>query len=186
MSEDRLTALEARLKELEDLRAIEDLFYKWHHDCTGGFVGKQAGRMEALECLTEDATIEILGLHEIGKGPRGREEYTEFWEYYYGDNGPLPYVFQTSVADKITIDGDTALHKTNMLGVFQVRGEDGLERPWLSLSQRTNDVVRTPEGWRIARTTMDGGFSVPLEGLQGPLNKLPEVMEKRIEWKYKG
>ena len=71
MSDPKLTQLEARVRELEDVREINDVFFKWHYECTGGFNGKQAGRMEALECLTEDATIEIQGLHEPGKGPRG-------------------------------------------------------------------------------------------------------------------
>ena len=179
--------LEARIRELEDVREITDLFFKWHYECTGGFNGKQAGRMEALECLTEDATIEINSLHKPGQGPRGRKEYTEFWDYFYGDDGPLPYVFQTPVADRITINGDTAIHETNQLGIFQFRGPDGkLSKATIGLSQRINTCVRTPQGWRIQKTTVEGGFSIAADHLQGELNKLPEVMSKRTMWTYKG
>jgi hypothetical protein len=181
MSDPKLTQLEARVRELEDVREINDVFFKWHYECTGGFNGKQAGRMEALECLTEDATIEIQGLHEPGKGPRGRKEYTEFWDYFYGDAGPLPYVFQTSVAEKVTVTGDTAVQKSNMFGIFQPLGE----KPWYGLSQRTNDFMRTPDGWRICKTTMEGGFTLIGDELHGALNKLPPP-EARTEWKYKG
>jgi hypothetical protein len=181
MSDAKYAELEARLRELEDVREINEVFFKWHYDCTGGFNGKQAGRMEALECLTEDATIEIQGLHEPGKGPKGRKEYTEFWEYYYGDNGPLPYVFQNSVAEKVTVTGDTAVQKSNQFGIFQVRGE----KPWYGLSQRTNHFVRTPQGWKIRKTTMEGGLTLVADELQGALNKLP-AQEPRTEWKYKG
>jgi hypothetical protein len=178
--------LEARIRELEDVREITDLFFKWHYACTGGFNGKPAGRVEALECLTEDATIEIQGLHKPGQGPRGRKEYTEFWDYFYGDDGPLPYVFQTSVADKVEVDGDEAMHKTNMLGVFQFRGPGGLVKPTIGLTQRTNYCVRTPDGWRIAKTTAEGGFSVAADQLNGALNALPEMMSKRTPWSYRG
>ena len=92
-------------------------------------------------------------------GPTGREQYTEFWEYFYGDAGPLPYVFQCSISEKVTVNGDTAVQKSNMLGIFQDRDA----KPRIGLSQRTNDFVRTPAGWRINRTTIEGGFSIYLD-----------------------
>jgi hypothetical protein len=186
VTDTNLASLEARVRELEDVREITELFFKWHYECTGGFNGKQAGRMESLECLSEDATIEVQSLHKPGQGPKGRKEYTEFWDYFYGDDGPLPYVFQTSVADKIEVKGDTATHKTNQLGIFQFRGPDGLGKPTIGLSQRTNYCVRTPKGWRIQKTTVEGGFSMTAEHLQGALNQLPQVMAKRTPWTYKG
>lgn len=184
-------SLEARVRELEDVREIQDLFFKWHYDNTGGFNGKQPGRLDFLDCLTDDATIEIQGLHEPGKGPRGRKEYTEFTEYYFGDDGPLPYVFQTSVAEKIEVDGDTAVQTTNQLGIFQFRsgdtpGRGELAKASLSLTQRVNHLVRTKDGWRIQKTLMQGGFSIPIEELHGNLNKLPEKMAQRTPWTYKG
>jgi ketosteroid isomerase-like protein len=181
MTDANYAALEARIRELEDIREINEVFHKWHFDCTGGFNGKPAGRMEALECLTDDATIEVQSLHEPGKGPKGREQYTKFWEYYFGDAGPLPYVFQTSVADKVRVTGDTAVQWSNMLIIAQARGHE----PFLTLSQRVNDFVRTPQGWRIKRTTIGGGYTINVGHLMGPLNKLPPA-EPRVEWKYPG
>jgi SnoaL-like domain len=182
MTDPTYKELEARLRELEDVHAINEVFYTWHYACTGGFNGIQAGRMEALECLTEDASIEIAGLHKPGQGPTGREAYTKFWDFYYGDDGPLPYVFQTSVADKVEVNGDTAVQRSNMLGLFQARGH----QPTIGLSRRTNDYVRTPDGWKIKKTTVDGGFSAPLPPLQGNLNPLPEKMDERTPWTYEG
>jgi hypothetical protein len=188
MSTPEPNSLEARVRELEDVRAITDLFFKWHYECTGGFNGKQAGRMEALEVLSEDATIEVQGMHEPGKGPKGRAQYTEFWDFFYGDDGPLPYVFQTSVADKVVITGDTAIHKTNMLGIFQNRAPDGkgLAKATIGLSQRTNTCIRTKDGWRIQKTTVEGGLSTSVDQLHGNLNKLPDIMSARTPWSYKG
>jgi hypothetical protein len=87
MSEDRLAALEARIQELEDVREITDAARKFNWHCCGGYNGVQAGRMEALDNLADDATIEVKGLHEPGKGPKGREQITEYWDYFYGDSG---------------------------------------------------------------------------------------------------
>jgi hypothetical protein len=168
MSNSKLEELEARLRALEDVREINDAFFHWHYECTGGFNGKQAGRMEALEVLTEDGEIDA---HPAGrdKGPKGREQFTEFWDYFYGDAGPLPYVFQTSVAEEVVIDGDTAVQKSNMLGIFEARGGP----PRLNLSQRVNNFVRTPAGWKINYTNIEGGFAIEVDELHGNLNVLP-------------
>lgn len=181
MSEKTIEQLEKRLQELEDARDIKDCFSKFHYACTGGFNGKQAGRMEALDYLTDDATIEVQGLHEPGKGPRGRKAFTEYWDYYYGDAGPLPYVFQTSVNDRIEIDGDTAVEYSNMLMIVEFRGN----KPILGLSQRVNDYVRTDSGWKISKTTMVGGYTTTLNDINGNLNELPP-MEARTPWSYDG
>jgi hypothetical protein len=178
---DILSALEARVRELEDVREVNDLFFKWHYDCTGGFGGKQAGREEALECLTEDGTIEVNSLHEPGKGPKGRAQYTEFWDYFYGDAGPLPYVFQNSVCELVKVDGDKATQTSIQFGMFQNRGG----KPRMGLSQRVNYYRREPVGWRIEKTTIEGGFSVYFEQLHGALNQLPPA-EARQPWTYKG
>lgn len=177
--ETRLKELEGRIRELEDVREIKEVFRHWHYSCTGGFNGIQAGRPEALDVLTEDATIEIQSLHEPGKGPKGREAYTKYWDFYYGDAGPLPYVFQTSFDQKIEVNGDEAVQYSNQLGIFQARNSV----PMLSLSRRTNYLRRTPDGWKIYKTTGDSAFSSPLSDLKGPLNALP-AQEARTPWTY--
>ena len=181
MSDDRMATLEARIRELEDAREIKDVFFNFHNACTGGFNGKQAGRMEALEMLTDDATIEVQGLHEPGKGPRGRDEVTQYWEYYYGDAGPLPYVYQTSVSEKIEVHGDTAVEYSTMLIFAGFRDA----APTLALSQRINDYRRTEQGWRIYKTTIVGGYHVEVNELKGNLNALPELAQREA-WTYKG
>ena len=137
--------------------------------------------MEALDCLTDDATIEVQQLHQPGQGPRGREAVAEYWHYFYGDEGPLPYVFQTSVAEKVVVSGDTAVQYSNMLGMFWHRDNE----PVVSLSKRINDFVRTPKGWRIRKTTIEGGFSAPLAEFRGNLNPLPP-QEPRTPWTHAG
>lgn len=181
MTDAELAELRADIRELKDVREINDLWFKWHHACTGGFNGRPAGRMEAMECLSEDATIEIHGFHEEGKGPRGPEQCLEFWSFFYGDNGPLPYVFQVSVAERVTVTGDTAVQESVQYAIFKPREADSKS----GLTQRTNYLVRTPKGWRIRKVAHAGGIYFGPGPLQGDLNVLPE-QERRTPWSYKG
>jgi hypothetical protein len=207
-TDDRIEDLESanselrdRLRRVEDVQEIIALFARWHYACTGGFDGLQAGRMEALDCLTDDATIEAKGLHDPGKGPKGRDQCLEYWSYYYGDAGPLPYVFQTNLGDRVEVDGDTAIHYNDMLCITQPRlgvqrnvyGDGGhddddpsadLDQPFMLITHRKNYLLRTPDGWRIQRTTVDGGYRTPLQDLIGipTKNELP-APEPRAPWK---
>jgi hypothetical protein len=113
-----------------------------------------------------------------GEGPTGRAELTKYWDYYYGDKGPLSRVFQTSLDQHIEVDGDTATQESNQIIVFEFRGRP----PVFGISRRKNHLVRTPEGWRIKKTTDDGGFTVNTNLLMGRLNDI-EPFEPREEWK---
>jgi hypothetical protein len=185
-------SLEERVKELEDVREIIDTFWHFHDGASGGWNGLQAARPEALDALSDDGTIEVQGRHKPGEGPTGREQLTQFWDYFYGDAGPLPYAFQGSFGDRVEVNGDEAIHYSHMLfvGAFRDREPNGdpgpaAGRPVLTLSKRRNWLRRTPEGWRITKTTMEGGFTAPLEKLDGPLNELPPA-EKRTPWSFTG
>ena len=90
-------------------------------------------------------------------------------------------MFPTSLGERVDVDGDTAVHYCNMLGIFQARGQEAT----IGLSKRRNFLQRTPEGWRINKTTMEGGLSAPVSELRGRLNELPP-MEPRTPWTYKG
>lgn len=191
MSDDKIAALEAlvaeqgkRLRELEDVREINDCFRRFHWKCCGGFDGVQAGKLECLDELSDDATFEVRGLHEPGKGPKGREQFTEYWDYFYGDAGPLPYVFQTVVSEFVEVDGDVATGKAVQLGMFEFRGA----KPSVGLALRTNTYVRTDKGWKIRKTTIDGGFGFKVDKFEGgssTLNELPP-MDDRKPWTYEG
>jgi hypothetical protein len=178
-----LDVVKRRLQEMEDVRDIKDCFRRFHWACCGGFNGLQGGRMEALDELSDDATFEVKGLHEPGKGPKGREQYTEYWKYYYGDAGPLPYIFQVPVSETVEVDGDVAKGLSVHLQVGQFRGA----KPAFSLMLRENDYVRTSKGWKIRRTTIDGGLGFDITELVGiacSLNQLPSA-DDRQPWTYK-
>jgi len=87
-------------------------------------------------------------------GPRAVHQVLD---YFYGDDGPLPYVFQTSVADKVEVDDDTAVQRSNMLGIFQPAARS---RPSACRAGRTPTCA--PRRLADQKTTVDGGFSAPL------------------------
>lgn len=146
-----------------------------------GSTGSKPAGWKRWTCSPRTATIEIQALHKPGEGPKGREEYTKYWDFYFGDAGPLPYVFQTSLDQRIEVHGDEAVQYSNQLGIFQARSSE----PMLSLSRRVNYLRRTPDGWKIYKTTGDSAFASTLNDLRGPLNPLPE-MEARTQWTYDG
>jgi hypothetical protein len=177
MTDQELARLEARVRQLEDVREINDLVFAWHFACTGGFNGVQSHRMEALDCLSDDALI-AESPERPGYGPKGREQYTRHWRYFHGDAGPVPHIFHASVASKVAVDGDAATQVSNMFAILQVRGG----APTVSLTQRNHAFVRTEQGWRMSYRDMTGGFSFTADALHGPLNE-PKPAEARTPWK---
>jgi hypothetical protein len=170
--ESRLEALEARLRELEDVREINDVMRRWHYACTGGFNGIQTHRtLEGIDLLADDGTIEVQGLHKPGEGPTGREALLEYFSAYHGDNGALPHVFQTGVDYGVTVTGDTAVQDSNLVIVTEF--SDGSRA--FSLSRYHNDYVRTPAGWRIKTIRLEQGYTVPLQELIAASNYFEET-----------
>jgi ketosteroid isomerase-like protein len=160
--ETRLAALEAEVRELKDVREINDVMRRWHYACTGGFNGHPVHRtQEGLELLTADATIEVQGLHLPGGGPHGEEELMAYFKPYHGDNGLLPMVFQTGVDYGVKVTGDTAVQNSNIIILTKYR--DGGNA--YSMSRYENLYERTPQGWKIKKIQLEQGFTVPLEQL---------------------
>jgi hypothetical protein len=168
--------LDARLRALEDVRAINDVLFDFHDGASGGFNGKQAHRPEALDSLSDDALI-AEAPDRPGFGPKGREAVARHWAYFHGDAGPIPYVLHASVAERVVLDGDAATQVSNMFGIFQLRGAP----PVLGLSQRNHAFRRTKDGWRMTYRDSAGGFAVAADALHGPLNALPP-QKPRTPW----
>jgi ketosteroid isomerase-like protein len=159
----RLEALEGRVRELEDVREINDVFRRWHRACTGGFNGIPTHRtLEGIDLLTDDATIEVQGLHEPGTGPTGREALLAYFKPYHGTEGLLPRVFQTGVDYGVTVTGDTAVQDSNLVILTGYNNGNAA----FSMSRYRNGYRRTDAGWRITRIGLEQGFTVPLDSLQ--------------------
>jgi hypothetical protein len=71
-----------------------------------------------------------------------------------GPAGPLPYVFQTSVADKVAAGGDTAVQRSNKrLTVIAMPGP--AREPLRAPSSATRPRPQGPAGCAIQETTGD-------------------------------
>ena len=153
---DEVKALSTRLRELEDVRAIVEIWHHWDWAVTGGFNGHQAGDYQAImqDYDFEAGTAEGFGLYDPGTEPKGREAVLEYWDYFYGDNGPIPVDFQASTDPAVRIDGDTAKLECNTIIWFMPRGQ----APLFGLVKRYVDFIRRPEGWKITRFKLEDGL----------------------------
>lgn len=163
--EARLEALEARLRYLEDVREINELMRKWHYACTGGFNGIPTHRTaEAIALFVEDGSIEVQGLNEPGKGPRGRAELLEYYQPFHGPDGVLPHVYQTGIDYGVEVNGDTAVQESNLLCITKYK--DGSIKPEWYLGRYRNEYVRTPEGWKFKNLRLEACYTVPADDLK--------------------
>ena len=160
--DERIKELEARVQELEDVREINDVMRRWHYACTGGFNGIPAHRArEALDLLTDDATIELQMLHDKGTGPTGTEALFEYLRQFEGDDGKLPQVFQTGSDYRVEVHGDTAVQRSNIVTLAQ--GEVTGGRAQMGTSRYVNEFVRAPEGWKIKKISLVSALNAPFQ-----------------------
>lgn len=154
---EKLSALKSRVQELEDVREILDIWHHWDWSVTGGFNGIQAGDYQSLlaDFDLESGTIEAQRLYERGAGPTGREEVLQYWDYFYGDHGPVPIDFQTAVDPSVRIDGDTAILECNEILWVQYRGGG---EPLFGIVKRYIDFARKTDGWKVVRAELEEGL----------------------------
>jgi SnoaL-like domain len=162
--EAQVEALEKRVQELEDVREINEVMRRWHVACSGGFSGIQSLRSsESLPLLTDDAIVEVK--YEAGNSTvvSGHEAIAEYFAAFAGDNGELPYVFQTGVDYGVKVNGNSAVQESNLV----ILRQSNLGGATFGLSQFTNEYLRTAEGWKISKLSLQIAFSVPVQELTG-------------------
>lgn len=143
MSEDHGN-IEARLRRLEDLDAIRQLFIDYGRLLDQGAIEAYA------ELFTEDAE---LRLGPIGTAD-GREQIRQVMTKALAGVTGNSYHLITSPT--IDLDGDRAT--TEVMWTVVVRGADG--KPVVPMvGKHRYVVVRTPQGWRFARR--EGLIDIP-------------------------
>lgn len=63
----------------------------------------------------------------------------------------------------MTVNGDTAVQESNLV----ILRQNNAGRATFGLSQFTNEYLRTAEGWKISRLSLQIAFSVPVQELTG-------------------
>lgn len=101
--EDRLDALEARVLELEDVRAIEALAVRYHTLCDGGWAGPSHADPDALADLW--TTDGIYRINPKRPACRGRDEVRAQFARLQTS---MPWILHTFTNSDVRVIGDTA------------------------------------------------------------------------------
>ena len=139
--------LEARILELEDVRAITDLEADYAHAADTVDPDGYGG------VFTEDSVIE---LGERGEQPTqrvsGRAAISDFCRNVIGKS--YKFAMHSLHNPQIVVDGDTA---TGRLYFEATTHSVSDETGWSSGSYQ-DEYVRTPEGWKISKKVISFAF----------------------------
>jgi len=140
---------EARIRRLEDIEAIRRLKVQYFDACDGGFGGIASHEPEAIAAtFAEDGTWD--------GGPYGaRTGRSDIAAFYEGIEQGLAYTMLSEPV--IDVDGDRATGRWNIL-VYSTSARHG---SLLVGGVHHDDYVRTPAGWKIARTRFVRAMAAP-------------------------
>jgi hypothetical protein len=139
-----MSDLEARIRRLEDAHEIGQLRARYCQLIDDGEWD------ELAKLFTEDGAF--IGLATA----RGRPELRSFFADLR--HGPLTAWWHFSANETVTVDGDRAHGQTWLLQPCVVEGETHI-----AAGRYTDEIVRTPEGWRFAERKVTFFFWAPLE-----------------------
>lgn len=143
--EERLAALEARLLELEDVRAIEALAARYHSLCDGGWDGPSHPDLDALVALwTPDGVYDINAARPPCRG------HDEIREQFLRLRTSMPWILHTLMNPEIEVRGDTASGRFKAVAYYRRSDESHVV-----VGSYLGDFARTPDGWRFASWRAD-------------------------------
>ncbi len=140
-----LARLEARVEELESVRAIEALATRYHALCDGGWSGPSHADVDALADLwLPDGVYSI----NAARPPcRGRAEIRE---QFVRLRTSMPWILHTFTNSEIEVDGDRA--EGTFKGIAYYRRGGGSH---VVVGTYAGSFARTPGGWRFASWVAD-------------------------------
>lgn len=142
---DRVSELEARIRELEDVRAIEGLAASYHRLCDGGWSGRSHDNLDALVALwLPDGEYSINPRRDPCRGSK------EIREQFRRLRTSMPWIFHTFLNTEITVDGDRATGEFK--GVAYYRRDGGSH---IVIGTYRGEFARTVNGWRFAAWVAD-------------------------------
>lgn len=140
--ERRIAELENRVKAFEDLRAIQDLTYRYGYSFDDGRVD------DFVDCFTEDCEGEYL---PFAQGFSGKSEIVAFAEAVKGRFPRVTQTFHFTASPLIEINGDTASSRWHWMNPSSVEEEPGKFVSAWQFGVYEMDYRREPEGWKIRR-----------------------------------
>lgn len=142
---DRVSELEARIRELEDVRAIEKLAANYHRLCDGGWHGRSHDDLDALVALwIPDGEYSINPRREPCRG------HDEIRAQFRRLRTSMPWIFHTFTNADISADQDRATGEFK--GIAYYRRDGGSH---IVIGTYRGEFVRTDDGWRFANWVAD-------------------------------
>lgn len=143
--EERLSSLEARLAEHDDVRAIEALAARYHSLCDGGWAGQSHDDLDALVSLWVPD-----GVYRINPARPPCRGHAEIRDQFARLRRSMPWILHTFTNPEVHVDGDRA--DGRFKGIAYYRRDDGSH---VVVGSYDGEFVRTPEGWRFASWVAD-------------------------------
>ncbi len=144
------------LQEVSDRLEIQDLLVRY----TKAIDEKDWALLD--ECFTPDAEVDYVSSGGI-KG-----SYPEARAWLEKALAPFPMTVHYITNSEVTLDGDRARARTAVLNPMGFANPDGSLHQFTVGAYYVDDLVRTPDGWRIASRREDQAF---MEGT------LPEALQ---------
>jgi hypothetical protein len=128
------------------------------------------GRKLMRTCFTEEALVEsFLVGHKLNEPAayswQGPDAFFDFLISFFASFGYISTHHQTSNF-QITVRGDTATMKSYVTAIHVLGQGTSID---FFTATYTDEIARTPLGWRIARRTIKGTSYVRLSGTLPPL-----------------
>jgi hypothetical protein len=141
----RLADLEARVRELEDVRAVEALAARYHSLCDGGWDGPSHPDLDALVDLwVPDGVYDV----NAARPPcRGHAEIRAQLERL---RTSMPWILHTLMNPEVEVRGDTATGRFKAVAYYRRGGESHVV-----VGSYLGDFARTASGWRFASWRAD-------------------------------
>lgn len=137
---EQLEILQARVRELEDVRRIEALASRYHSLCDGGWAGPSHPDPDALADLwTSDG---VYCINAARPPCRGRDEIRA---QFVRLQSSMPWILHTFTNSEIDVDGERASGRFK--GVAFYRRDGGSH---VVVGSYVGQFVRTTAGWRFA------------------------------------
>jgi hypothetical protein len=144
-------AIERRLRRLEDLEEIRHLKARYCHFSDRGYEGAGDSPAEIAALFADDGAW---------GDARGREAIEQLFE---GFRANLPLAVHVAANPTIEVDADRATAR--WWGVIATTAAGG-EALWIA-GVYDDELVRTAEGWRIARLRFTSAVRAPQTGGRG-------------------
>jgi hypothetical protein len=141
--------IEARLKELEDVRAICELKARYCNAADGGWDGPTHDGEAVAALFVEDGAFE-------GRRHGAAVGRAAIRELFDGLRRSSPLAFHRISNPIVEVDGDTAKGEWHLLCAIHLDGKT----LWIG-GLYHDEFVRRPEGWRFRRLRFTRAFAAP-------------------------